>query len=143
MAYIENVCMRDIPQIVVVQDACFHEKTPQIFEKELASTAIKYWCAKEDDEVVGYICISIIEDEAELHSIAVHPAHQNKGIGQQLLTHALHFAQKNNAKKMFLEVCEDNFIAQRLYKANGFLHKYTRKNYYGTKDAYILEKTFV
>lgn len=143
MAYIENVRMRDIPQMVVVQDACFHEKTPQIFEKELASTAIKYWCAKEDDEVVGYICISMIEDEAELHSIAVHPAHQNKGIGQQLLTHALHFAQKNNAKKMFLEVCEDNVIAQRLYKANGFLHKYTRKNYYGTKDAYILEKTFV
>ena len=55
-----------------------------------------------------------------IHDIAVHPQHRNKGIGRALLERAEQQALERGCCKITLEVREDNVIAQHLYRAAGF-----------------------
>lgn len=129
-----------LSQVLEIQQACFHEKTPQIFEKEMQMPTMHYLCITKSGEVVGYVGFSVIVDEAEIHTIAVHPEHQQKGFGQRLLEYVLQTLQAQGVRKVFLEVREDNIPAQKMYTKAGFTVTYIRKKYYGTKDAYIMEK---
>ncbi len=62
------------------------------------------------------------ENVADLVAIAVSKPHQSRGIGGQLLAHALAFAESSRSKprEVWLVVAEDNGRAQRLFRSAGF-----------------------
>ena len=93
-----------------------------------------------NNQVVGYICVDFVFDEAEIHMIAVKKDFQNKKVGSSLLKEVIGTLKEKNIKKLFLEVNESNKIAIYFYKKFGFKEIFRRKKYYKNKeDAIIME----
>jgi ribosomal-protein-alanine N-acetyltransferase len=81
-------------------------------------------------KLAGFIMSRLVEDEAEILSVAVTPANQGKGLARGLLDLHLRYAAGLGVRTMFLEVDEHNAPAIRLYSRAGFLEVGRRPNYY-------------
>lgn len=80
--------------------------------------------------IAGFLMLRLAADEAELITIAVDPKWRGKGIGAALLRAGLDDLLHTPARRMFLEVAEDNPAAIALYKAHGFAQVGRRQGYY-------------
>ena len=89
----------------------------------------------------GFALWRSVAGEAELLTIAVHPTHQNKGLGRQLMSRWMAQAA-SSADTALLEVAADNSAARKLYVHFGFQIVAIRKNYYsrpsGKADAVLM-----
>ncbi len=88
----------------------------------------------EDVIVLGYI---IFKSDGHVMSIAVDPAHRRQGTGTQLVKAC---ERRCRTGRLLVEVREGNIGAQRFYKKLGFQLKCKVRLYYGTEDAYVMEK---
>lgn len=88
----------------------------------------------------GFIVWRVVSDEAELITIGVAPAARHTGIASAMLAIMTGDAKKRGAKKIFLEVAENNTAARALYDRNGFVTVGRRPKYYDGVDAIIMEK---
>ncbi len=88
----------------------------------------------------GFIVWRVVADEAELITIGVAPAARKTGIASAMLAIMTGDAKKRGAKKIFLEVAENNTAARALYDRNGFVTVGRRLKYYDGIDAIIMEK---
>jgi ribosomal protein S18 acetylase RimI-like enzyme len=77
---------------------------------------------KQDSIFIGCVGIRKITHEiAELKRMYVLPSHQRKGIGNELLNHALNFAAKCDYQFVRLDTLSTMEPAINLYKKNGFI----------------------
>ena len=79
-------------------------------------------------------------DEAEILTIAVLPPWRRRGLGQRLLQTALDAIAQTNVHTVFLEVAENNPVAQTLYRKHGFSQVGRRSGYYNSIDALVLRR---
>ena len=87
----------------------------------------------------GFVLFRVAADEAEILTLAVHPARRRRGVGRSLLCAARASAAASGARSMFLEVAEGNEPAARLYGSAGFTDVGRRPRYYpGGRDARVL-----
>ena len=113
------------------------------FLAELEAKHNQYVAARADDKLVGYGGIARLGRkkpyEYEIHTIGVDAAYQGKGIGRQLLTALLEYA---NGGTIFLEVRTDNDAAISLYESVGFVRAGMRRRYYRASgaDAYTMRR---
>tara|TARA_R110002020_G_scaffold102381_2_gene240446 strand:+ start:141 stop:620 length:480 start_codon:yes stop_codon:yes gene_type:complete len=84
--------------------------------------------------IAGFALVRIAADEAELLTIAVDPKWRGKRLGHALLAAAFDDLLMSPAKRMFLEVSEDNAAAIKLYERHGFTRISSRKGYYPKPD---------
>ena len=84
--------------------------------------------------IAGFALVRVVEDEAELLTIAVDPKWRGKRIGQALLKAVFDDLLMTPARKMFLEVSEENVPAIKLYQREGFATISSRKGYYPKAD---------
>lgn len=77
----------------------------------------------------------VILDEAELLTIATHPAHQGRGLARACMAAWMAEAQARGASHAFLEVAADNGPALALYAACGFESCGRRRGYYRRENA--------
>ncbi|HEY8576636.1 MAG TPA: ribosomal protein S18-alanine N-acetyltransferase [Devosia sp.] len=84
--------------------------------------------------IAGFALIRVVADEAELLTIAVDPKWRGKGLGTALLKAVFEDLLATPARRMFLEVSEDNAAAIKLYGREGFETISTRKGYYAKPD---------
>lgn len=91
-----------------------------------------YVAAREDGSLIGYAGLARMGAEAEVHTLAVDPAHQGRGIGRALLRALLDHAV---GAIVFLEVRTDNHSAIKLYRSEGFTVVGTRRGYYRPSGA--------
>jgi ribosomal-protein-alanine N-acetyltransferase len=105
--------------------------SPEAFLEALAA-GHHYLCAREDGSLIGYAGLVRLGREAEVHTLAVDPAHQRRGIGRTLLRAILDHAV---GATVFLEVRTDNESAIRLYRSEGFDVIGTRRGYYRPSGA--------
>jgi [ribosomal protein S18]-alanine N-acetyltransferase len=82
----------------------------------------------------GFVLSRLAADEAEILTIAVETAFQNRGVGRALLAENMRQTSNAGAKAMFLEVAEDNAPALALYARFGFVKVGERAGYYRRKD---------
>ena len=73
-----------------------------------------------DREIVGYSALTTSEKIAHLARLAVSPNFQGHGLGKQLLTEALLYAQAHGIDTVVLNTQVHNRTAQHLYRAFGF-----------------------
>ncbi len=78
----------------------------------------------------GFALARAAAQECELLSLAVAPAARSAGIGRALLAAAVARARVLEAESLFLEVAEDNEVAQALYRQAGFRPVGRRPAYY-------------
>lgn len=100
-----------------------------------------YYVVENDNDVIAFIGIWILYDEAHIMSIVVDKAFKKKGIATKLLSEILKNFDNKIIKKMLLEVRNSNLPAIKLYEKLGFKQLYIRKNYYTApiEDAIIME----
>jgi [ribosomal protein S18]-alanine N-acetyltransferase len=91
-----------------------------------------YLTAREGDSLVGYAGLARVDAEAEVHTLAVDPAHRRRGIGRALLRAVLDHVM---GATVFLEVRTDNAAAIALYRSEGFTVIGTRRRYYRPSGA--------
>ncbi|MGQ9837148.1 MAG: ribosomal protein S18-alanine N-acetyltransferase [Cyanobacteriota bacterium] len=91
-------------------------------------------------KLVGFGILWRIEDEAHIISLAVHPAHQRRGLGRTLLVELLNQARDWGCVWATLEVKASNQAALHLYESVGFQKLGERKGYYNGEDAWVYWK---
>jgi len=100
----------------------------------------------EDDgepDPFGYCTVRGVREELEILNIGVRPDLRRRGIGRALLCAVRQAAAARGARRLFLEVADDNSAAQRLYAGAGFETVGRRPGYYrrstnGRVDALLM-----
>jgi ribosomal-protein-alanine N-acetyltransferase len=82
--------------------------------------------------LVGFILSRLVEDEAEILSVAIAPGWRGRGFARPLLD--LHLRRL----AVFLEVDERNAPARRLYRRAGFADVGRRQGYYDSGSAALV-----
>jgi ribosomal-protein-alanine N-acetyltransferase len=80
--------------------------------------------------IIGFVIGQLAADEAEILSIGVEPNWQRAGVAAGLLEGLSRAARRGDAKRIFLDVAEDNEAALALYRKLGFVEVGRRKRYY-------------
>lgn len=124
----------DSPRIVGIVGACFAQHPGCVFDAagempELLRIAAHYrdlggeaWVAAEEDSVLA--CVAWKPSAAgniELQRLYVDPPAQGKGLGVQLLQHAIGRARQGGARAIELWTDTRFAAAHRLYEKHGFL----------------------
>jgi ribosomal-protein-alanine N-acetyltransferase len=84
--------------------------------------------------IAGFMMLRLAGEDCELLTIVVDKKWRGRGIGAALLRAGLDDLMLSPAKKLFLEVDENNAAAIALYKKHGFAGIGTRKGYYPRPD---------
>jgi ribosomal-protein-alanine N-acetyltransferase len=106
---------------------------------ELATPMHVVVVAEQDGAVVGYGCISVAGDVADLLRIAVTPEARRSGIASGLLSALTDRAV--GAERMLLEVASANRGARDFYAAHGYAEISRRQRYYATgEDAIVMAR---
>jgi ribosomal-protein-alanine N-acetyltransferase len=100
---------------------------------------------RDDDGVVGYVCVWEIADEVHVTNIAVHPAHRRRGIARGMLDLLLAESRARDLRLIVLEVRPSNQEAIALYESFGFRVTGRRRGYYYDtgEDALVMETRLV
>ena len=91
---------------------------------------------------VGVITIRTTGELADLHRLAVAPAHRRRGIGTALVRSALESVRHLGARAVILEVRDTNDEAIMLYQKLGFEQFAARQNYYGPGQHALILKLY-
>jgi ribosomal-protein-alanine N-acetyltransferase len=87
-----------------------------------------------DGALLGYAGTARHDAEAELQTVAVLPDARGRGLGRELLDRAVGAAALAGARRLHLEVREDNDPALALYEDAGFRRTGRRPRYYAAPD---------
>ena len=100
------------------------------FERLLSDRHVVAHRATAGAALAGFILSRIVQDEAEILSIAVASARRGRGLARQLLNINLGRLAALRARSVFLEAEEGNVPARRLYRRAGFRQVARREAYY-------------
>ncbi len=84
----------------------------------------------EEKEIVAYVGMKSVFDEADITNVAVSPAMRRQGIARKLIAKLLAQAELMEINSIFLEVRASNLPAIVLYEQAEFQECGRRKNYY-------------
>ncbi len=133
---------RDLRRVMAIEHAVFPEPWSHgVFVSELSLRRGRaYRVARIGKEMVGYVGLMFVEEEAHVTTVAVAPEHQGRGIGTQIMLGAVRIAQDEGARHVSLEVAVGNERAQGLYRRFGFMPVGVRKGYYQLtgEDAFVM-----
>ncbi len=79
---------------------------------------------------LGFLLWRVAADEAEVLTLCVRPTARRRGVARHLLRTAREPMRAAGARRLFLEVAEDNAPARALYRAMGFREIGRRPAYY-------------
>ncbi|MGH6947898.1 MAG: GNAT family N-acetyltransferase [Kiloniellales bacterium] len=98
--------------------------------------------ALEQGQPLGLLLARLAADEAEILTLGVAPEARRRGLARALLAAAAERLGQAGARRLQLEVAEDNLTALALYRASGFAVVGRRPSYYrriaGTAVAAVL-----
>ena len=132
-----------LDDVYIIETECFsHPWSKQSLEEELNNETSLFLVAKEENEVIGYIGMSIVIDEGYIFNVAVRESYRNKGVATALINELVTYGKKNNFSFITLEVRESNFPAISLYSKFGFIKAGERKDYYSNpkENAILMTK---
>lgn len=130
-AVLRNMTLADLPAVHAIEKKVqAHPWSLQLFHDSV--TAPHQCTVLELDDaaktVLGFCILQPVLDEANLLLMAIDPAYQQQGFGQQLLQQSIDALSGCNM--IFLEVRQSNQAAIALYEKLGFAQIDLRKNYY-------------
>lgn len=132
-----------LEDVYIIETECFsHPWSKQSLEEELNNETSLFLVAKEENEVIGYIGMSIVIDEGYIFNVAVREKYRNKGVATALINELVIYGKKNNFSFITLEVRESNLPAISLYSKFGFIKAGERKDYYSNpkENAILMTK---
>ena len=89
------------------------------------------YIAKEDNQIIGvYVLLPLNDQTVEIINIAVHEAHQGKGIGKAMLLDAIERARKQGVKRVEIGTGNSSIGQLALYQKCGFRISDVRKDFF-------------
>lgn len=132
----EQAELSDLPALSALLTLLFSQEqefTPDPAAQQLGLAAIleqqdsgRILVARYQGEVIAMVSLLFTISTALggrvalLEDMVVNPTHRGKGIGSQLLTYALAFAQTEQILRITLLTDHDNLAAQHFYQQHGF-----------------------
>ncbi|MFE6995675.1 ribosomal protein S18-alanine N-acetyltransferase [Microbacterium sp. NPDC057659] len=134
----------DLEAIMALENSSFPDDawSEQTMAAEVASEHNHYLVDEEDGRVIGYGGVRALRGapDSDIQTIALDPAYRGQGRGRRMLRLLLDLARERGARDTFLEVRDDNEVAQALYLSEGFAEIGRRPRYYkGGVDAIIMK----
>lgn len=128
----------DLDAIMTIERASFPTDawSESAMRRTLADPDVVSEVAEPETQVVGYAALlaPIGAEEADVLTLAVAGEHRGRGLGRVLLRRLVDAAELRGARSVFLEVREDNPVAERLYASEGFGRVGRRPHYYQPDD---------
>ncbi|SJZ34315.1 ribosomal protein S18-alanine N-acetyltransferase [Selenihalanaerobacter shriftii] len=141
---IEPMQVADLDQVLEIEKESFSSPwSIAAFKKELIENQYaEYLVAKRKEDVLGYVGVWIILNEAHITTLAVESTYRRKGIARLMLSELFVKFANQGLDKITLEVRVSNHPGRELYKDYGFIEAGVRKNYYqdNKEDAVIMWK---
>lgn len=129
---IREMVVEDIPAILEIDASSFLTPwTEEVYKNELTNNEYaQYFVVETEEEIVGYIGLWIVLDDAQVTNIAIRPAYRGYKIGEKLFGFAVSYLMEQGIERLSLEVRESNTVAQNMYRKFGLVSGGVRKNYY-------------
>jgi ribosomal-protein-alanine N-acetyltransferase len=128
---LSDAASRDAAAIAALHAASFRRGwSEQEVEGLLTDRHVIAHRAMLGSTMVAFILSRLVEDEAEILSVAVERARRGRGLARNLLNLHLRRLAGYGARAVFLEVDEHNSAAIRLYDRAGFREIARRPSYY-------------
>ncbi len=114
---------------------------PAVIAREIRE-GIVYEFALDGDKRIGIVSFGPQGDGVmKLHKLYLLPSYHGRGVGSQMLQHAIAAARAKGAKRLVLNVNKQNSRAIKAYKRNGFAVQADVKNAIGNSfymDDYVM-----
>ena len=108
---------------------------------EFKKEGIKVFGLLLSNLVIGICVFHVVLDEAQINFFVVNQKYRERGFGSYLMSYLIKQCEKLNIKKLFLEVSNTNFTAEKFYSRFDFSTVGIRRNYYKDgSDALLKEK---
>ncbi|MDO4975917.1 MAG: ribosomal protein S18-alanine N-acetyltransferase [Eubacteriales bacterium] len=122
----------DCEQVSYLYKECFSQPWSLSAIKEMFTTDgyISLVAENDEKEIIGYVGMKTVFDEADITNVAVLPSMRKQGIAKILLRELMEEAKKKGIISIFLEVRASNIPAITLYEHADFKNCGRRKNYY-------------
>ena len=128
---IAQMTAHDVPQVHAIERRSFSSPWDlESYYGELHNPSALYLVARAGERILGFGGMWMVEGEAHIVTLAVHPDYRRRGLGRQLLQALLQKARERNILIITLEVRVSNTPAQNLYTAYGFRIIAHRRRYY-------------
>ena len=135
MNSLREMTQLDLEQVLQIEEHLFGQTawSRKMYEDELSRLGQSRWyqVLESTSQIIGYIGVAYVGEDADIQTIAITTESQRKGYGEQLIITALNFLSKHGIKKVFLEVEVNNSPAISMYQKLGFQNLTIRLNYYG------------
>ena len=103
-------------------------KVKNWFENFYNEKSNAIFVAKENEVIIGYVYIQIIstesgpmvDKEALIDGLYINSEYRGKGIAKKLMNTAEEWAKTNGVKFLYVNVLEENSVANELYKKLNF-----------------------
>lgn len=143
---IRPLTLDDVPDITPIEQEAFPELTHGTpWQRELESELSRYLVAAMPgpdggEQVVGYVGLWFVLDEAHITALAVQPDLRRRGIARKLALAAVGLALERGCMLLTLEVRASNTAAQQLYTRLGMRKVGIRRGYYSDnrEDAWLM-----
>lgn len=137
----------DLDEVIAIEEAVYPFPWTRGIFHDCLLVGYSCWVYQFEEQIAGYVVMSIAAGEAHILTLAVHPEYQGKGLARKILEHVLMISRERGAESIFLEVRPSNQRAIRIYEKAGFNEIGIRKGYYpdvdGREDALVMALTFV
>lgn len=135
---IRPVTLRDLAQIMEIEEECFDETKGDAWDLEsyvdwFAQPFTGGFVYETNPRAVAAVALfdaQPIGRKVELVSIAVRKSWRQHKLGHAMLRAVLGEAAIREMRRIWLNVAADNTIARKLYVAHGFKTVATEENYY-------------
>lgn len=128
---IDRASADDIPRISDIENRLFGDPwTAEQFMSLLDSETEVFLCARCGGTVAGYICMTVVLDQAYIGNVAVDDCYRRKGIARAMVNTVCAIAKEAGCPFVVLDVRINNTGARELYKGCGFKDAALRKNMY-------------
>ena len=140
---IDDLQKEDLDSLMEIESTAYgeHHWSRDSFVNELNNKVAKYYAVKnKESELIAYMGVWNIVDEAHITTIAVREDYRRMHVGEALIAKMLEDCYNNYVKYITLEVRVGNIPAIKLYEKFGFKSLGVRKGYYqdNGEDALIM-----
>ncbi len=134
----------DLSGIAALENECFSEPWSENALCESMRAKTQFLVAVQDEQIIGYLGVSIIAGEGYITNVAVTEPARRRGVASKLLERLMALCRDEHAGFVSLEVRVSNLPAITLYRKYGFEVVGERRNFYckPTENAIIMTKRF-
>lgn len=131
----------DLEQVVEIEKSIFSDPwSRQSFLDSLNQDMCVYLAVENQEEIVAYCGLYVVQDEGQITNVAVKENYRNAHVATDMLNQLIKHAIDKGACNFTLEVRASNNAAIHIYEKLGFEKVGTRKKFYEkpVEDAIIM-----